>query len=178
MSTLYETDFYSWALEQAQALRRAAQVKLNAPAAIDWEKVAEEIESLGNEQARTLKASYRVLLMHLLKWQYQPRRRSKSWRRTIGRERINIPDHLDDNPGLKPRRHELFAAAYRLARKEAALQTGLPLATFPETCPYTLDQAMDENFWPKPAQPEALRSSDAEAQVEAPNDSSTRPTKA
>ena len=97
-----------------------------------------------------LKSRYRVLLAHLLKWRFQPGLRGHSWRVTIRREReTEIPDHLAENPGLKPRRHELFQAAYDGARLDAILETGLPEETFPETCPFSLDQAMDKDFWPQ-----------------------------
>jgi cation transport regulator ChaB len=147
--TAHRDDFYSWALEQAQALRRAAAERVNTAAPIDWENVAEEIESMGNEQAWKLKSSYTVLLLHLLEWRYQPKRRTRSWRITIGRERDNVLDWLRASPGLKSRRHELFAWAYERARRDAMRETSLPLRSFPEACPFTLEQAMDEAFWPE-----------------------------
>ena len=69
----------------------------------------------------------------------------------VVRERTNIERVLEDNPGLKPQRNRRFATAYRGARKEAAAETGLPIATFPEASPFTLAQAIDEAFWPEPA---------------------------
>lgn len=140
---LYEQDFYSWALRQAELLRARRFADL------DVENVAEELESLGKEQAHKLESALRVLLLHLLKWKYQPQRRSRSWRGTIVRERINAERVLEENPGLKPHRERLFATAYRGARKEAAAETGLPLATFPEAAPFSLAQALDEEFWPE-----------------------------
>jgi hypothetical protein len=140
--SLYDRDFYSWAMQQAALLRERRLDEL------DVENVAEEIEDLGKEQAKALRSSYRLLLVHLLKWQHQRRRRSRSWNGTIVRERQNAALGIEDNPGLKSQQRELFSQAYRLARKEAAAETGLPLVTFPETCPYTLDQALDEAFWP------------------------------
>jgi hypothetical protein len=67
---------------------------------------------------------------------------------TIGRERIRIPKHLRKNPGLKSRQQELYTDAYYQARAEAALETGLPLERFPAANPYTLEQALDPEFWP------------------------------
>jgi len=149
MPTAYADDFYSWAMEQAEALRRAGAERVNTATPIDWENLAEEIESMGNEQAWKLKSSYRVLLLHLLKWRCQPNLQGHSWRSTIGRERDNVEDHLAENPGLKPRRGELFQWAYGRARRDAMRETGLPLRTFPVTCPFTLEQALDEGFWPE-----------------------------
>ena len=148
LADLYQRDFYTWTRRQAEALRRAAEARVNTPEALDWANVAEEIESMGREQAAKLRSSYRVLLMHLLKWQFQPNLQSRGWRATIARERGDAVEHLMENPGLKPRQEELFAAAYRRARKEAAVETGLLLKTFPETCPFTIEQALDDDFWP------------------------------
>jgi hypothetical protein len=138
----YERDFYTWAMQQATLLREGRFDEL------DVENVAEEIEDLGKEQARALRSSYRLLLVHLLKWQHQRRRRSRSWAGTIVRERQNAALGIEDNPGLKSQQRDLFLQAYQLARKEAAAETGFPLVTFPETCPYALEQALDEAFWP------------------------------
>ena len=148
MSALYETDFYGWTQEQARALRAASKARLNTPEAVDWLNLAEEIASMGREQAAKVRSSLRLVLLHLLKWKYQARLQSASWRITIGRERRNIVECLDDNPGLKPRLPELLEQAYRHARKDAADETGLPLKTFPSACPFTLDEARDEEFWP------------------------------
>ena len=149
LDDLYERDFYTWTQRQADALRRAAEAQVNTPEALDWANVAEEIESMGREQAAKLRSSYRVLLMHLLKWQFQPNLQSRSWRATIARERGDAAEHLMENPGLKPRQEELFVAAYRRARKEAVVETGLLLKMFPETCPFTIEQALDDDFWPE-----------------------------
>lgn len=143
VGSLYERDFYTWALAQAELVRSGRLAEL------DLDNVAEELESLGKEQADRLESSFRVLLLHLLKWRYQPRRRSRSWRGSIVRERVNIERVLEGNPGLKPRCAELFTAAYRGARKEAAAETGLSIARFPEASPFTMNEALDEEFWPE-----------------------------
>ena len=140
--SLYERDFYTWAMRQATLLRERRLDEL------DVENVAEEIESLGRSEASELKSCLRIILGHLLKWQHQPARRSRSWRNTLGRERDNFDVILEENPGLKSRQLELFAKAYRVARKDAARETGLSLERFPLECPYSLDQALDEEFWP------------------------------
>jgi hypothetical protein len=140
---LYERDFYTWSLRQAELVRARRFADL------DIENVAEELESLGKEQAHKLESALRVLLLHLLKWAYQPQRRSRSWRATVVRERTNAERVLEDNPGLRPHRERLFARAYRGARKEAAAETGLPIATFPEAAPFSVAQALDDEFWPE-----------------------------
>jgi hypothetical protein len=142
---LYERDFHAWALRQAELVRSGRLAEL------DLENVAEELESLGKEQAHKLKSSFRVLLLHLLKWRHQPRRRGRSWQGSIVRERANVEEVLEDNPSLKPRCAALFAAAYRNARKEAAAETGIPITALPEEPSFTMAEALDEGFWSEAA---------------------------
>jgi hypothetical protein len=118
---------------------------------LDLENLAEEIESLNNEQPRALRAAYRTLLVHLLIWSHQPHRRTRGRAGSIVRERGNAPDRLEGNRGLLPKRHRLFEEAYARARRKAAAETGLTLATFPVECPFTFDQALDDEFWPEGA---------------------------
>lgn len=143
MSDLYEKDTYGWAVQQAEALRRRSANE------VDWDNVAEEVESVGKSEARELYSRYVVLLTHLLKWAFQAERRGPSWEITIKTQRELIRRHLDKNPSLKARRDELQGEAYFEARAEAALQSGLPLVQFPETKPYTVAQTMDDGFWPE-----------------------------
>ncbi len=147
-ATRYEDDVYTWSQEQAAALRRAARTRLNLPEPVDFANVAEEIESLGASQLRELYSRYRVLLLHLLKWQHQPDRRGPSWRVTIRNQRDEIAELLGMSPGLKPKRPAQLTKAYRGARQDAADETGLPLERFPETCPYTLEQVESATWWP------------------------------
>jgi hypothetical protein len=132
----YQRDFYSWLMEQARFVREGRW------SAIDRDNLAEEIESLGREQFSKLESALRVLLLHLLKWDHQPERRSRSWELSIKEQRIVVQDVLDDNPGLTPRIPEAIARGYRRARIEAAKETGLDEAVFPETCAYAFDEAM------------------------------------
>jgi len=143
MSTLYDRDFYAWAMEQAKLLR-AGEL-----AAADIENIAEEIESMGKSEKRELINRLTVLLMHLLKWQYQPVLQGASWRNTIRNQRLDIADHMDDNPSLASKLPEAMARAYRRARGEASLESGLPESTFPATCPWSYEAAMAPDFWPE-----------------------------
>jgi hypothetical protein len=147
-ATRYEDDVYTWTVVQAAALRRAAASRVNLPEPIDFLNVAEEIESLGISQLRELRSRYIVLLVHLLKWRHQPEKQSPSWHATIRTQRREIADLLAQSPGLKPKRHARLLDAYRAAREDAAYETGLPEETFPETCPYTLDEVESAAFWP------------------------------
>jgi len=141
-ANLYQQDFYAWASEQA-ALLRAGNLS-----AADVEHIAEEIESMGKAEKRELVSRLTVLLLHLLKWQFQPALRGNSWRTTIRVQRVQLADHLDDNPSLRGQCPEAIRRAYRLALVEAASETGLPDGTFPPVCPWSFEPLMDEGFWP------------------------------
>lgn len=141
-SGLYDRDFYAWANEQAALLRAG---KLSAA---DVEHIAEEIESMGRSEKRELVNRLTVLLLHLLKWRFQPERRGKSWRTTIRVQRDDLSDHLRDNPSLKAKLGEAMADAYRKAVIVASDETDLPEELFPTTCPWPVDLIMDGNFWP------------------------------
>jgi hypothetical protein len=138
----HETDFYTWTVEQA-ALLRARKF-----AEIDAEHIAEELEALGGSQKSALESHYRLVLHHLLKWVYQKPLRTPSWRLTISNSRSEIAILLRHSPGLKGQRDALFEEAYRLARRAAAGETGLPMKIFPEECPWTRVQAEDLEFFP------------------------------
>lgn len=142
MGKLYDSDFYSWAVEQADAIKRKS---LNE---IDWENVAEEIESLARSDLRELRSRYQVLIMHLLKWLLQPSGRGRSWRNTISLQRLSIQELLDESPGMKPLADDAFARAYKGARIAALRETNIDEALFPARCPFTREQAMDESFFP------------------------------
>jgi hypothetical protein len=141
-NSLYERDFYAWANEQAALLRAG---KLDSA---DIENIAEEIESMGRSEKRELVNRLAVLLLHLLKWQFQPSFRSTSWRHTVREQRLRLADHLADNPSLKSKVGEAMRNGYRLARAEAVRETGFAEETFPQTCPFTFDQAVTEDFLP------------------------------
>lgn len=132
----YERDFYSWLMEQARCVREGQW------SAIDRDNLAEEIESLGREQFNKLESALRVILLHMLKWDHQPERRSRIWELSIKEQRLAVQDLLDDNPGLKPRIDEALARAYRRARLAAAKETELDEGKFPQACPYSFDDAM------------------------------------
>ncbi len=136
----YECDFYSWTIEQARLLREG---RTNA---LDWDNLAEEIESLGREQFNKLVSALRVTIMHMLKWDHQPPKRSRSWALSIEEQRLEIADVLADNPALKPRIGEAIGRAYRRARIEAAKETGLDEAEFPAACPYSFDDIVKRSF--------------------------------
>ncbi|WP_342106070.1 DUF29 domain-containing protein [Methylobacterium sp. SI9] len=138
--TAYADDFYTWTQEQGARLRSGDL------SGLDRANLAEEIESLGRSQYDSLVSLWRVVLLHMLKFDYQPERRSRSWTVSIRTHRNRAADVLDDNPGLKSRLVQAVERAYRDAREEAAAETGLPLRMFPKDCPYTREELLTRPF--------------------------------
>jgi C4-dicarboxylate-specific signal transduction histidine kinase len=126
----YEGDYAGWLHHQAMLLR-AGQMHL-----VDRAWIAEELEDLGKNEYRRLESSLRLILMHLLKWDYQPERRSRSWSVSINNQRRQLARQLEESPSLKARLAEATTEAYRDARGEASIETDLAITTFPVECPY------------------------------------------
>lgn len=137
---LYETDFYGWTQKTAIALRKRDFDS------VDWDNVIEEIETLGRSERAQLVNRMKVLLVHLLKWEYQPHRRSRSWELTIKEQRSQLEELLDENPSLRPYLEEAMKKGYKHAIYEAERQTKLPYSDFPEVCPYSVEQILDSAF--------------------------------
>lgn len=140
---LYDRDYYLW-LEETSKLLKAQDF-----ANIDLENLTEEIESLGRSERNKLISSLRLIYKHLLKWQYQPNKRSSSWSYTITRERDNISDYIEDTPSLKNLLQDDIALtkAYQRGRRDAIRETGIE--NLPQECPYSMEQALDHNFFPE-----------------------------
>jgi hypothetical protein len=146
MRTLYNEDFYTWTQHQATLLREGKWHET------DIANIVEELESLGISQRHALESHLEGLLMHLLKWRYQPQKRQggRSWFRTITEHRRRIARLLRDSPSLRPLVPAILTAGYLSARKVASHETRLPLDSFPATCPWTVQQVLDDDFWPEP----------------------------
>lgn len=138
----YEQDLYAWFSQNATLLREGRLAE------IDLVHIADELEDMGISQLRALESRLTVLLMHLLKWQYQPIRRSKSWSNTIIEQRKQISKLLKRSPSLQHHLAESIADAYDSARRYAETETGLSINTFPEDCPYLWEKFMESDFFP------------------------------
>lgn len=138
----YEQDFAAWTAEQSRLLREGRLVEL------DLAHLAEEIEDMGKNSQRALLSRLQELLLHLLKWQYQPGRRGNRWRASIRKQRQGIEDLLEDSPSLQPRLAAAYGKCYARARLDAADETGLALTTFAESCPWSLDEVLDPAWLP------------------------------
>ena len=143
MSTVtYEQDFYGWTVEQVALLQNKQFDQ------IDLEHIIEEIESMGKAERNQLRNRLTVLLMHLLKWQYEPSRRCTSWVQTIREQRRAIPRLIKENPSLKSSLADLLLDAYSNAVEDAADETNLPISLFPTECPWSYAQFLDKEFFP------------------------------
>ena len=138
----YETDFHEWTAAQARALRG------HRTAGLDWENLAEEIESLGHSEESEIESRMNVLLAHLLKWEFQPAGRGNSWRATIDEQRYRIARVIKRSPSLKHYPSAMIAEEYPNARLHASGETGLAESTFPVTCPYPIGHILDPDFFP------------------------------
>ncbi len=134
--TRYEDDLYTWVQEQV-ALLRAGRL-----GEVDAENVAEELGDVGKSEYRSLSSSIAVLVQHLLKWDHQPSRRTRSCALSVREQRIEIELVLAESPGLKSRIGEAVEQGYRLACVRALKETGLDENTFPAACPYSFDEMM------------------------------------
>jgi hypothetical protein len=140
----HDEDFFLWTQRQA-ALIRAGQFEF-----LDQEHLAEEIESLGISDRRQLRDRLEILMMHLLKWQFQPMYRSRSWRSTIRTQRARIERVLKESPSLRREVAELSRDEYAAAREAASAETGFALNTFPKSLPHAPEQILDVDFYPGP----------------------------
>ena len=137
-----DDDFALWAAEQA-ALVRAGKFDR-----IDGENVAGELEYLGNSQQHEIESRLAILLAHLLKWEFQPEKRSNSWKATLLEQRSHIAKIIRRSPSLKNHPQTAIPAEYEIAVLSASGETGLPLSAFPETCPYSVTETLDRDFFP------------------------------
>ncbi len=138
----YEDDFYRWCMDQS-AMIRAGRIE-----DVDLAHLAEEVEDMGGRDRREMTSRLVVLLMHLLKQAYQPRRRSRSWTATIVLQRSEIAGIFEQSPSLKAKARSELSKAYRTARQAAIAETGLSATAFPDICPWTVEQILDGSFLP------------------------------
>lgn len=139
---LYDVDFAEWTRQNAELLRSGRISEA------DLEHIAEEIEDIGKRQRSSLHNRSVRLLEHFLKWVYQPERRSTSWTRTMVTQRAGIRRLLEQNPSFRPSYPAVVAEAYDDAVRIASVVTKRPRGTFPGTCPWTVEQLLDQDFFP------------------------------
>jgi len=143
MTQTYEDDLYAWALKNADLLRQGRFAE------IDVDNIAEELESMGRSECRQLANRLEVLMAHLLKWRYQPARRGNSWRYTIEEQRRKVRKLLKDSPSLKPLLEREVEDVYPDAVLLAARETGRDKSELPASCPFAVEQILDDGYWPE-----------------------------
>lgn len=139
---LYNKDFFAWTQEQAKLIKGKAFDQL------DLTHLFEEIVSMGAKEKSELKNRLAQLLMHLLKWKYQPARQCRSWQNTIYDQREELQDLLADNPSLNSKIDEYFIKSYKKAVREAISETGLDDSLFPNNCEWSITEILADNFFP------------------------------
>ena len=141
---LYDQDFFAWTQEQAKLIKEKSFDKL------DFINLIEEVDSIGKREKRELSSRLSLLLMHLLKWKYQPTHRVTSWELTIKEKRNELIHHLKENPSLRNPENltETFEHAYEIAILKAAKETKLSPKAFPAFCEWNFEQALNSDFYP------------------------------
>jgi hypothetical protein len=138
----YEEDFVAWLEDQARRARCGNADEL------DLENIAAELEGMARSDRREIRNRLIVLLIHLLKYSAQPRRRSSDWLATIGEQRSGIATIINDSPSLKSFPGSILEHCHVDARSRPALETGLPETDLPERCPFGVDQVLDPRWLP------------------------------
>ena len=140
---LYDLDFFQWTQQNAELLHRGC------PDAADLEHIAEELEDMGKSDQREVESFLTRLILHLLKWQFQPAKRSRSWERSIVNSRVQLKRIFKQSPSLKRFAEESIREVYRDALRLASIEAGLDRRKFPPTCPYSFAQIMDADYLPE-----------------------------
>lgn len=142
LAVLYDRDYFAWI---EATLRRLQQQDYSS---VDWSNLIEEIADMGRSEKRSLESNLVIVLLHLLKWQYQSERRSRSWAASIAEHRRRIRKQLKESPSLKTFIAEELPESYADSVRQASIETGLPIETFPMDCPYAIAQVLDDEFLP------------------------------
>jgi len=142
LEKIYEQDYYLWLMKNAELIRRGRFSEADA------ENIAEELECMGRSEKRELTSRLAVLLTHLLKWSFEPEKRTNSWKYSIVEQRRKVLELLNESPSLCREFERQFDYAYESALIKAAKETGMDTACFPQQCPFSSAQVMDKNFYP------------------------------
>ena len=141
-SNLHENDLYAWTRQQVQLL------KSGQLSALDVSNLIDEVDDMGGSIRNQLESRLEVLLMHLLKWQYQPNYRGRSWQLTIKEQRRKIERLIRKNPSLQNTLDQTLADAYGDAILAAAKETGMAENIFPQQCPYSIQHIIYSDYLP------------------------------
>ena len=142
LSTLYERDYYLW-LEATAKVLQSGQLS-----ALDVANLLEEIEDMGRSEKRAVFSNLKILLIHLLKYNYQVNKRSNSWIASIVEHRQRLKKAFKESPSLQPYLTEIFNECYQDARELAAAETGLAIDMFPVESPFTVAETLNADYLP------------------------------
>ncbi len=142
LAALYDQDYHAWCLRTAELLANGSLE------ALDVGHLREEVDSLAGRGEREVASRIKRIQQHLLKLQYQPGKRTRSWSTTLANQRDELASIFEQSPSLASFAQRNTAKVYKGARRLASIETGLPPGVFPDECPYTLDQILDQEFVP------------------------------
>ncbi len=140
--SIYETDFVGWVETTVEQLRTQDYAN------VDWENLIEEIEDMGKSEKRAIYSNLKILLLHLLKYRYQPEKRSNSWLASMVEHRQRIKKAFKESPSLQPYFTEIFNECYQDARELAAAETGMAIDEFPAETPFTHEEVLNSDYLP------------------------------
>ncbi|MGL4884100.1 MAG: DUF29 domain-containing protein [Waterburya sp.] len=139
-ANLYDQDYYLWLTHTAQLIKEGKFSEVDAV------NLIEEIEDMGRSEKRAVKSNLIIVLLHLLKYKYQPAKRTNSWKSSIREHRRRLRDDFKTSPSLKRYFEEVMAECYQDAREQAADETGLSLDTFPIESPFSPAEVLNPDF--------------------------------
>lgn len=142
-ANLYDRDYYLWLSHTANLISEGKFSEIDAA------NLIEEIEDMGRSEKRAIESNLVVLLLHLLKYKYQPEKRSNSWKSSVREHRRRLRKAFSDSPSLKRHFEEVVDECYQDAREQAADETELPLDTFPQESPFTLAEILNPDYLPQ-----------------------------
>ncbi len=142
LSTLYEQDYYLWLEATAQLLREGQLCALDAATLL------KEIEDMGRSEKRAVYSNLKILLVHLLKYRYQPEKRSNSWIASIVEHPQKLKKAFKDSPSLQPYFTEILNECYQDARELAAAETGLAIDEFPVEIAFNPEEILNSDYLP------------------------------
>ena len=139
-ANLYERDYYLWLSHTAQLIKEGKFSEVDAA------NLVEEIEDMGRSEKRAVKSNLIIVLVHLLKYKYQPAKRTNSWKSSIREHRRRLRDDFKASPSLQRYFKEVFDECYQDAREQSADETGLPLDNFPTESPFTPSEVLNPDY--------------------------------
>jgi len=135
LSDLYLADETAWLDSMADLIRSGAHSEL------DYANLREYLQDMAGRDRREVESRLEQFLLHILKWEYEPEKRTRSWRVSINQQKRELNRHASRGV-LRNHAESCLSNAYLAALEDTATETGLPEETFPPECPYALDELL------------------------------------